>query len=437
VTICSSIFIGLFRESHAIIHVNANENDTWVSLWIVEQYKSEQKYSSWLHILGKWIDLSGQMDSMGLRPWVWSHACISINVETRQLVVVMNGIELFNFSVGTEFVNKKPRDLRDKLLFGDIVILGRAWQSESLVSNVNVYGDQLSIPEIIKITQGGNCNASGDYLPWNTMVFRLEGNSQRVEDKDQICDTKEHQLYLFTESFNWDSCVYLCQKINRGRVPQIANMTVLQTLIKWTYSIIVSEDIWLPFSDLIQENDWVDFYTGDSMNTDLLGEGQPNSGMNANCAGIWYGAVSDESCVTATPISCVCSFPKIPILILRGLCSKSHLDTHYTLYQGDLLSFYGIERTKIEYNALDLTWNSKVFRKTLSAKIEVETGFSMLLGTHLWSVSNDSISCKDGKTYSKYLKLSGCSDGEFTCNDGQCIRMVERCDQLEDCEIGL
>ena len=52
--------------------------------------------------------------------------------------------------------------------------------------------------------------------------------------------------------------------------------------------------------------------------------------------------------------------------------------------------------------------------------------------------------------YSKELKLSGCNqgfrfeelmgglvleeDGEFTCNDGQCVSMVKRCNQLPDCE---
>lgn len=29
------------------------------------------------------------------------------------------------------------------------------------------------------------------------------------------------------------------------------------------------------------------------------------------------------------------------------------------------------------------------------------------------------------------LKLTGCNqDGEFTCDDGQCIKMEERCDQV-------
>ena len=31
------------------------------------------------------------------------------------------------------------------------------------------------------------------------------------------------------------------------------------------------------------------------------------------------------------------------------------------------------------------------------------------------------------------MKLTGCKDGEFTCDDGQCIIMEKRCNQLQDC----
>ena len=40
----------------------------------------------------------------------------------------------------------------------------------------------------------------------------------------------------------------------------------------------------------------------------------------------------------------------------------------------------------------------------------------------------------DGKSYTTALKLTGCKEtGEFTCDDGQCITMEERCNQVPDC----
>ena len=38
-----------------------------------------------------------------------------------------------------------------------------------------------------------------------------------------------------------------------------------------------------------------------------------------------------------------------------------------------------------------------------------------------------------GAAYSSLLKLTGCWEEEFTCNDGQCISMEKRCDQIVDC----
>ena len=41
--------------------------------------------------------------------------------------------------------------------------------------------------------------------------------------------------------------------------------------------------------------------------------------------------------------------------------------------------------------------------------------------------------CGKGKPYTTTLKLTGCKSDEFTCNDGQCIEMEERCNQVPDC----
>ena len=59
---------------------------------------------------------------------------------------------------------------------------------------------------------------------------------------------------------------------------------------------------------------------------------------------------------------------------------------------------------------------------------------SFALGSRNWTISNDNWNCsRRGESYSRRLKLTGCMKGEFTCSDGQCIKMDERCDQIMDC----
>ena len=59
------------------------------------------------------------------------------------------------------------------------------------------------------------------------------------------------------------------------------------------------------------------------------------------------------------------------------------------------------------------------------------TKLSYLLGKHEWTISNDVYECGKGKPYTTMIKLTGCNpEGEFTCDDGQCIEMKRRCDQV-------
>ena len=60
---------------------------------------------------------------------------------------------------------------------------------------------------------------------------------------------------------------------------------------------------------------------------------------------------------------------------------------------------------------------------------------SFALGSHNWVITNDNKVCSPrGESYIKHLKLTGCKVGEFTCSDGQCIKMDERCDQIIHCK---
>ena len=60
---------------------------------------------------------------------------------------------------------------------------------------------------------------------------------------------------------------------------------------------------------------------------------------------------------------------------------------------------------------------------------------SLLLGTHLWKVHNDSTKCtREGEnTYLANLTLHACSSESFACNNAFCIPMEKRCDGVEDC----
>ena len=51
---------------------------------------------------------------------------------------------------------------------------------------------------------------------------------------------------------------------------------------------------------------------------------------------------------------------------------------------------------------------------------------SFLLGRQKWTIHNDSEACSLKPTYTAVLKLTGCSEDEFTCDDGSCVSMNDR-----------
>ena len=89
--------------------------------------------------------------------------------------------------------------------------------------------------------------------------------------------------------------------------------------------------------------------------------------------------------------------------------------------------------TRIEYNDTTSQWVLTDALSGLSAR-SLATKSSYALGRHQWTISNDTNECGKGMSYTTSWKLTGCrEEGEFTCDDGQCVKMEERCDQVPDC----
>jgi hypothetical protein len=61
---------------------------------------------------------------------------------------------------------------------------------------------------------------------------------------------------------------------------------------------------------------------------------------------------------------------------------------------------------------------------------------SLLLGPQYWTIHKDSKACSESEAYSVRLKLTGCDDDEFTCDDATCVPMAVRCDAKGDCPDG-
>ena len=239
----------------------------------------------------------------------------------------------------------------------------------------------------------------------------------------------------------------LCPRIQSGgRVPQIRNVSELEQLVKqfkdtsfdYATDPLKRFHIWAPFTSQTYSS-FLDFYTGLAMPSELWRAGQPNGGKAQQCTA-WYSNTEarlfDDSCTWSYPIKCLCQFDRDPTLILRGLCKASNIDTHYVLrHVNESIIYMGQTSTTITLTPYmhqvkwTLSVNSKQTKSSTTAKEK-----SYLLGRNSWKIEGDSVECEDGATSTRELKMSGCQEGEFTCSNGDCVRMEERCDQIPDCQ---
>ena len=96
------------------------------------------------------------------------------------------------------------------------------------------------------------------------------------------------------------------------------------------------------------------------------------------------------------------------------------------------LQLVGYRASAIEYDQNSKHWKlSSAISSNISGLSHADHN-TFLLGKHRWSIKGDS-GCNSGE-YTGHLKLTGCNTtGQFTCDDGQCVSMEQRCNQLPEC----
>ena len=196
--------------------------------------------------------------------------------------------------------------------------------------------------------------------------------------------------------------------------------------------------IWLPITDRESEGKWKDFHSNEVMENythPWIGS-KPDGGTGENYARRaseqrW----GDIRCDHAK-YACACSYRPTSYLKLRGLCQNSGIDVFYKPINdwSDIrkMTLQGLTGTKITFDENNKIWNLKVAHSRVNATSKA-THSSFLLGKQNWTITADENNeCYASKEYAE-LKMSGCQKGEFTCNDGQCVGMEQRCNQLPDC----
>ena len=149
--------------------------------------------------------------------------------------------------------------------------------------------------------------------------------------------------------------------------------------------------------------------------------------------------VYDRICSDDSDQYCfICVIPEpVRRVYVRGLCRESVFDTmyHYNIREDGSPFFMGIHTSTIFYNYKEKQWNwvDRTDNMTLATSTTLEE--RLLLGLNRFDMSQvTDDKCTDGREDKiMRIKLTTCVAGMFTCDDGECIDIEERCDQTPNC----
>ena len=134
-----------------------------------------------------------------------------------------------------------------------------------------------------------------------------------------------------------------------------------------------------------------------------------------------------------------------PTFRIRGLCKEAVMDTQYKLanhkpttldieYKPDnwgddnTRSYVGPKGWIIAMNHTEREWKITHYHYTDQSLTMMDTDV-LPLGRHKWKIENNV--CNEGETSDQTLLISGCEEGQFTCDDGKCLDISQRCNNIE------
>lgn len=388
----------------------------------------------------------------------WISICLALDLEANLWYLVSQG----HVQQGT--INLS---LTTRVRGGGLLILGQdqdiydsgynAFQSFcGYLVDMAIYEDVLPMTELTDFTVCGL--SSSNTLPQVDFSNLQEDfeiwNVDFEEDYERnLCETKTNFTAIFTEHRNFDDSRLLCN-ISGGQLVVPMNEAEKWSLFnKFVSNSDSCNDLsiiayWLGVRGRLETQTWQHYVTDVPLTHKDFRAGnglpieKPNTciafaGTNGTAAfnqGKWSAVSCEEE------LCSVCHFEELPTLRARGLCRQSLFDRHYILtYENNSVRFEGTHYSRITKHPPqeDQSIDSSIFgfwklerldQPSVQARMRMKNPTGYPVGLNTWVVKNDM--CGDSEVL---LMLTICKNNQFSCSNGGCVDINQRCDQELDC----
>ncbi|XP_066961634.1 uncharacterized protein [Macrobrachium rosenbergii] len=380
----------------------------------------------------------GKKDTIYI-PYTWYHVCFVVNSENRTETFYINGD-----------IHSVHRFRRNDIRTNGSLVLGQetdkidggyqALQSFSgAITGFNLYSRPLSATEVSRLFLCSPEVEEGDLVAWSKAEWEISGPVD-VEDiaQEDYCLRNNFRFVVFAKRRTYDEARRLCRNLKSTvALPRSPEENSLLYYASEPFSEVcqphnhASAFMWLG-ATRNDEGGWSD----DKGNPLAYNNFQGNPIFS--CAGFKIPPHQEEwaivKCSTTYQFCLACQEEDPVILKMRGLCDSFKHSTYFRMADsfGERPLFKGFTKYNIVYDengtwALTDIWTGNSIAKFFNHEGEIP------FGRRTWRTTTNFDICRKPSDTAIDLSLSACDDWEYTCNDGSCVNLSQRCDLRVDC----
>ncbi|XP_050704351.1 uncharacterized protein LOC126989800 [Eriocheir sinensis] len=378
----------------------------------------------------------------------WQHICVSLNLDTRVLYVILDDLEYridlkmpgpgMSSRTRLEVVGGGRLVVGQKLysLAGDFVVL------ETLDGEVGDWRLYDTALEPVQMKELVACREVSDLrapiIDLGSGHFKVLGHTTRRNiTLAEICSDRVSGFYLFfpqktafSKAFSW------CRKLKGNLILPQENVTNAYLFDRFVSYKDECDDIWTHLFWIGSRGNltslkWQRVTDGELVTWHpFLREYQIVTQEFQCIAVVTHDPYKWAACPCDIEMCVVCNFTTHPEMRLRGLCRDSIFDRLLSFRDNKdyKLTFDGLAHVMMEEQNGTWVMRSRLY-PTLRARMVAQWVGQYPVGVHKWLIEGDR--CRQSEVE---LLLTSCHNNEYTCNDGSCIQKSRRCDLSVDCD---